>query len=126
MDRSASRGAAWCLLAAAFLGALLTGSLLDSCGWPHYLRQSARRPLRGVLHSYLLVVGWRLFGLDPDLPRILALVAGAATVPAAYWLGRELRDRTVGLVAAVLVGATAYHILIASHVGWSHCLTPLF
>src|SRR5439155_2046823 len=79
-----------------------------------------------VLHSYLLVVGWRLFGLDPDLPRILALVAGVATVPAAYWLGRELHSRAAGLLAAVLVAAMPFHILIASHVGWSHCLTPLF
>src|SRR5438046_1051904 len=65
-------------------------------------------------------------GIGPDLPRIVAPVAGAATVPAAYWLGRDLHSRAAGLLAAVLVGGAAYHSLISSHVGWSHCLTPLF
>src|SRR5438067_10123149 len=93
------------------------GGELVLSGWSPYL---------GVLHSYLLVLGWRLFGLDPDLPRLLALLAGAATIPAAYWLGREAHSRAAGLVAAILVGGAGFHIVISSHVGWSHCLTPLF
>src|SRR5206468_902952 len=80
----------------------------------------------GPLNEYLLVAAWRLLGRDPHFMRLLPLLFGAATVPAAYWLGRELRGHLAGLLTALLVGVSGFHVLVSSHVGWTNCLTPLF
>jgi len=80
----------------------------------------------GVLHAYLLMLGWSLLGREPLLGRALSLLLGAATVPAAYWLGREVHSRAAGLAVAALVGLSGFHVLLNSHVGWSNSLTPFF
>ncbi len=83
-------------------------------------------PYIGALWNYLLAAGFELFGLSPWLPRLLAFVAGVASVGATWWLGRELGGRLGGMVAAGFLAANATHILVNSHVGWSHSTTPLF
>jgi mannosyltransferase len=53
---------------------------------------------------YALAWGWtQLFGLGEYGLRSLSAVAGVATVPVAYLLAAELRDRRAGLFAAALV-----------------------
>jgi hypothetical protein len=46
-------------------------------------------------------------GAGPAAWRVASLVAGVATIPLTYWLGRELQSRTAGLVAAGLVAVSA-------------------
>ena len=83
-------------------------------------------PYIGALWNYLLAAGFWLFGLSPWLPRLAAMLAGVATVGAAWWLGRELGGRVGGAVAAGFLATSSTHILVNSHVGWSHATTPLF
>ncbi|HET9676227.1 MAG TPA: glycosyltransferase family 39 protein [Solirubrobacterales bacterium] len=53
---------------------------------------------------YALAWVWtQVFGTDPWGLRSLSALAGVATIPIAYLIGRELRDRRAGLLAAALV-----------------------
>src|SRR4051812_1674393 len=80
----------------------------------------------GALWSYVVAAGLVVFGRNAEVPRLASLVAGALTVGVTYLLGRRLFGRTAGLVAALLLGANAAHVLVSSHVAWSNCVTPLF
>jgi len=83
-------------------------------------------PYIGALWNYLLAAGFWAFGLNPWLPRLFAFVAGALTVGATYWLGRELGGRLGGPVAGTFMATCSTHALVNSHVGWSHATTPLW
>jgi 4-amino-4-deoxy-L-arabinose transferase-like glycosyltransferase len=87
-------------------------------------------PYIGSLWNWLLALGFWTFGLSPWLPRLFAFVAGVATVGAVWWLGREIGGRAggriAGAVAALLMAACSTHILVNSHVAWSHATTPLW
>jgi 4-amino-4-deoxy-L-arabinose transferase-like glycosyltransferase len=83
-------------------------------------------PYIGAFWNYLVAAGFGLFGLNPWVPRGLSFTAGVATVAAAWWLGRDVGGRFGGLVAAGFLAANSTHILVNSHVGWSHATTPLF
>jgi 4-amino-4-deoxy-L-arabinose transferase-like glycosyltransferase len=83
-------------------------------------------PYIGSFWNYLLAAGFWIFGLSPWLPRLVAFLGGVATVGATWWLGRELGGRLGGAVAAGFMAANSTHILVNSHVGWSHAITPLF
>ncbi len=83
-------------------------------------------PYIGAMWNYLLAGGFALFGLSPWLPRLVVMLAGVATVGAAWWLGRECGGRIGGAVAGLLLATNSTHILVNSHVGWSHATTPLF
>jgi 4-amino-4-deoxy-L-arabinose transferase-like glycosyltransferase len=53
---------------------------------------------------YVLAWGWaKAFGTDEIGLRSLSAVFGAATVPVAYLIGRELASRRTGLIAAAIV-----------------------
>ena len=78
------------------------------------------------LQNYLTAGLFLLLGPQIVVPRLLVLVVGCLTIPAAYLLGRELGGRTGGLVAAALLATNPVHVLVNSHVGWSNSLTPLF
>ena len=53
---------------------------------------------------YVLAWGWaKLFGLGEVQLRSLSALVGSATIPVAYFVGRELAGRRVGLFAAALV-----------------------
>jgi len=80
----------------------------------------------GAFWSYVVAGGFRLFGRSPELPRLMALVAGSLTVCATYLLARYLHGPLVATVAAVLLTANAAHVLVNSHIAWSNCATPLF
>jgi 4-amino-4-deoxy-L-arabinose transferase-like glycosyltransferase len=87
-------------------------------------------PYIGALWNWALAVGFWTFGLNPWLPRLLAFFGGVATVGAAWWLGREMAGRAggrlAGIVAGLFMAGCSTHVLVNSHVAWSHATTPLW
>ena len=87
-------------------------------------------PYIGALWNWVLAISFRTFGLSPWLPRFLAFLGGIATVGAAWWLGREIGGRAggrvAGVVAALFMAGCSTHVLVNSHVAWSHSTTPLW
>ncbi len=79
----------------------------------------------GALFDYVLAGAMLVFGRSPDLPRLVVLVAGLATVVLAYGYARSLGGRSAGLLAAGLLALSAPHVLLSSRVAWSASLTPL-
>jgi mannosyltransferase len=62
---------------------------------------------------YLLLRAWAPFGHSPFFFRSLSVLPTVATVPVVYWLGHELYDRRVGLIAAMLLTFNAWQIRYA-------------
>ncbi len=60
------------------------------------------------LYYLLLHVWMAVFGSSEVATHSLSLLFAVATVPAAWWAGRSLFDRRVGLVAAVLAAANPF------------------
>jgi hypothetical protein len=83
-------------------------------------------PYIGSFWNWVLALGFWTFGLSPWLPRLLVFVTGVLTVGAAWWLGREVAGRASGVVAALFMAGCSTHILVNSHVAWSHSTTPLW
>jgi hypothetical protein len=83
-------------------------------------------PYYGPLFAYLVALAFRLFGPAILLPRLIAVIFGALTVPATYWLGRVTCSRRAGLAAAVFVLVSRNLIAVSSHYGWSNSLSPFF
>jgi 4-amino-4-deoxy-L-arabinose transferase-like glycosyltransferase len=79
----------------------------------------------GALFDYVLAGAMLVFGRSPDLPRVVILVAGLATVLITYGYARSLGGRWAGLLAAGLLAVSAPHVLLSSRVAWSASLTPL-
>ncbi|MBK9096128.1 MAG: glycosyltransferase family 39 protein [Anaerolineae bacterium] len=63
----------------------------------------------------------RLFGQDLYGLFLGSVLIGAATIPAVFWLGRELADRRVGLLAAALLTISYTH----NHLSRSSSPAPL-
>jgi len=90
----------------------------------------------GPLFAYLMAALFKVFGLHLLLPRLMAALAGAATVVLTYglarvmWPARTPADRRwarlAGLVAAALTATCPILTAWSSHYGWSSALTPLF
>ncbi|MCC7366918.1 MAG: glycosyltransferase family 39 protein [Chloroflexi bacterium] len=96
----------------------------------------------GPIFNYLAAVAFWLAGTHYWVPRLVAYVFGALTVIPTFLLASELveagpaarldeamRHRAVlagGLAAGLLLGLNAAHIVVNSHIGWGHCLTPFF
>ncbi len=68
---------------------------------------------RGVLYQYI-VAGLRLTGLTPEFAgRIVSAVASLSVLPAAYILGKRLRNSTVGLLAVLILALSIWEIEMA-------------
>ncbi|HYU18434.1 MAG TPA: glycosyltransferase family 39 protein [Chloroflexota bacterium] len=87
----------------------------------------------GALWAYVVAAAFKALGRQAETPRLVALAAGALTTGLTYLLARELfaargmaAASKTGLVAAILLGGNAAHILVNSHVAWSSCAAPLF
>ena len=65
------------------------------------------------LFLYLIAGSMRLLGATETAARIPSLAATVFTVGLTFWLGRELYDHQVGLVAAWLVALSPFTILFA-------------
>jgi len=59
---------------------------------------------------YVLLRIWTHFGQSEFFLRSLSVVIAAATLPAIYWLARQLYDRKVALLSAALLSVNAFHI----------------
>jgi hypothetical protein len=64
-------------------------------------------PNNHIFHSVCVKVACRLFGNAPWAIRLPALAAGVLLIPAAYFAGRVLANRSVGLLAACLVSSSS-------------------
>jgi mannosyltransferase len=62
---------------------------------------------------YLLLRIWLEFGTSEFFIRSLSVLLAAATIPAMYWLARQLYDRRVALIAAALFAFNAYSVRYA-------------
>ena len=80
--------------------------------WYNFVRLLWRREANMSLY-YLLLRGWLHLGHSEFFIRSLSVLAAVAAIPAIYWLGRQLFDRRVGLIAAALLTVNAYHIRYA-------------
>lgn len=68
----------------------------------------------------ILATGMR----EPWVLRIVSALAGIATIPGIYLLGKELWNRRVGLVAAALLAGSFWHVVF-SRIGFRAILAPL-
>src|SRR4029077_1918361 len=62
---------------------------------------------------YVLLRGWLHLGFNPFFIRSFSVLASLAALPAIFWLGRQLFDRRVGLIAVALLSCNAYSIRYA-------------
>jgi len=83
-------------------------------------------PYIGPLWNYALAGLFWLLGPSITIPRALVLTTGVLTVLLTYLLGRVWYGRRVGLLGATLLGASAAHTAVNSHIAWSNCVTPVF
>ncbi|MCD6519443.1 MAG: glycosyltransferase family 39 protein [Anaerolineae bacterium] len=63
---------------------------------------------REPLFIYLLAASIGLYGPSPGALRLVSAVVGILTIPALYWLGRELYNRRIALLAATLATGTVW------------------
>jgi len=81
----------------------------------------ARQTLAGIWEStaggefnpplfYWLEHGMLLFGESEFVLRLLPALLGVLTIPVVYFIGKEFRDRDVGLIAAALLAFSPFHI----------------
>jgi len=135
---------AWVLLAIVVLGAVARLLVLNSLPFGTWYdeaangleslrvaREPAYRPIytdgvNATGHYLWLIVGaFKLFGENTFAVRSISAVMGIATIVAAYFAGRELRDPTLGLVWALLVAVARWSITF-SRLGMYNSATPLF
>ncbi|MDV4343675.1 phospholipid carrier-dependent glycosyltransferase [Methanoculleus sp. YWC-01] len=114
----------WILIGLAAAGALLR--LYNLGGNSLWLDEAAtltfaRQTLAGIWETtaagefnpplfYWLEHGMLLFGESEFVLRLLPALFGILTVPVVYLIGREFRDRNVGLIAAALLAFSPFHI----------------
>ncbi|MGD2143899.1 MAG: glycosyltransferase family 39 protein, partial [Anaerolineae bacterium] len=85
----------------------------------------ARRPLGEMLHwvaevdqhpplYYALLHGWtEVFGDSEASARSLSALFGSLTIPVVYLLGRRLSGEKVGLLAALILAVSPFHVRFA-------------
>ncbi len=62
---------------------------------------------------YALLHFWMALGDDAATVRALSAVLGTLTIPVMYLLGRRLADEQVGLLAALILAASPFHVRFA-------------
>jgi mannosyltransferase len=80
--------------------------------WHNFLRLIWWREANMSLYYFLLRV-WLHFGQSPFFIRSLSAVISAATLPAIYWVAKQLFDRRVALIATALLAVNAYSVRFA-------------
>lgn len=83
------------------------------------------RAYDGALYNYLLAFVFRLVGSDLEIPRVVMLWLGLATLPLVCLCVRRAHGTAAGLLAAAMLAVSPIHIVVNSHVAWGNCLTPL-
>jgi 4-amino-4-deoxy-L-arabinose transferase-like glycosyltransferase len=87
----------------------------------YFAANNGREPFFIYLVSFS--VGW--LGRTVLALRLPAAIIGTLTIPATYWLGRELFNRRIGLLAAAIMTVTFWPIQL-SHIGLRAVSLPLF
>jgi len=90
--------------------------------WPFFARSFG--DYNESLYRFLTVPSVACFGLNEFAVRLPAALAGVLTIPAVYFMGRELFDRRAGLVAACFLACSPWHIQF-SRIGFRAVLFPL-
>ena len=93
-------------------------------GWSVYFATSDFRTILELtavdIHPplyYLLLHYWTQFlGTSVVSIRLLSVVAGVATIPAIYLAGRRLAGASVGLLAALLLAVSPFHVYYSQEV----------
>src|SRR6201998_1548575 len=80
--------------------------------WYNFVRILWRREANMSLY-YLLLRRWVHLRHSEFFIRSLSVLASLACIPAIYYLGRQLFDRRVGLIAATLLTFNAYAVRYA-------------
>jgi len=80
---------------------------------------------REPLFIYLIALSVSLLGRNPLAIRLVAALLGILTVPATYWMVRELLGRREALLAALVTATTFWHLNL-SRVGFRAVSLPLF
>jgi 4-amino-4-deoxy-L-arabinose transferase-like glycosyltransferase len=80
----------------------------------------------GPFFHYVLAAAFRIFGTSVALPRMVSVICGALLVPATYWLGSVVWNRTAGLIAAALALTSPILVVMHSHYAWPGAWLPLF
>jgi hypothetical protein len=68
---------------------------------------------QNALYGYLLIPFIALLGLSPTVVRLPMLLAGVASLPLAYFVGRETIDRAFGLLIMFFLAISPWHILLS-------------
>ncbi len=63
-----------------------------------------------TLPTFLMAIPIKLFGPSTLTVRLWSPIVGAATVATIYWIGQRLYGRTVGIVAAILLAGSHFHL----------------
>jgi mannosyltransferase len=77
--------------------------------WYNFVRILWRREANMSLY-YLLLRFWLHLGNGEAFIRALSVILAVATVPAIYFLGRQVFDSRIGLIAAALLAVNAFHV----------------
>jgi 4-amino-4-deoxy-L-arabinose transferase-like glycosyltransferase len=87
---------------------LLTGRDQHGIFLPLVMRSfnDYRMPL--FIYSLIPVIG--IFGLTSTVVRLGAALWGILTIPVIYWLGYRIKDAYIGLVAALLLAISPWHL----------------
>lgn len=80
-------------------------------------------PGREGLFFYLAAPLAAVMGLSHTTIKVASALVGVLTVPAVYLLGRELCDRETGLVAALFLAVSHWHVIL-TRVGYRASLLP--
>ena len=125
LEEEDRRRVPWVALAALMVvAAVLRAIGLDRGLWLdefYTLIETVRRPLGEILtlfpgdnqhmfYSVLARISVLLFGEHPWTLRLAAMVFGVATVPAIYFLGREVTTRREALLATTLLTVSYHHV----------------
>ncbi len=86
--------------------------LAESWAWP-LERMATNHP---PLIPYQLAVLTSLFGGSLEIFRLLSILYGSLTVCAIYYLGKELYDQRIGILSALLLSFSSYHIIYSKYV----------
>lgn len=82
-----------------------------------------------ITPPFYFVLAWLAMklGSSPELVRLPALVAGTATIPVVFLLGRRLFGNTAGLVAAAVTAASPFMVYFSAYArGYALMLLMLF
>ena len=85
---------------------------LARLSWGSFLRVIWWREANMSLY-YALLRAWLHFGQSEYFIRSLSILFAVATIPAIYWLARQLYDRPIAFVAAALFTVNAYNVRYA-------------